>query len=258
MWIYKLKVKPDGTVDRHKARLVAKGYTQMEGIDFFESFSPVAKLVTIRTLLALAASQNWHVHQLDVNNAFVLGNLDEELYMQPPEGYSMPPGHVCKLKKSLYELKHASRQWNQEFNTKMEYFGFKQYKNGYCLIIKSSTVGFLTLLVYVDDILITGPSEELISDVKQCIHELFNIKDLGVAKYFLGIEITCSLHRMFLTQAKYTKDILANVGMEQAKAATTPLPTGIKFTLEAENTLPHPKVYRRHSWSFVVFGVYKA
>ncbi|KAL0301608.1 UNVERIFIED_CONTAM: Retrovirus-related Pol polyprotein from transposon TNT 1-94, partial [Sesamum radiatum] len=156
-----------GTVDRHKARLVAKGYTQVEGVDFFESFSLFAKVVTVRVLLALAASKNWHVHQIDVNNAFLHGNLDEEIYMQPPEGYPVPPGHVCKLKESLYGLKQASRQWNYEFTTKMESFGFIQSKNDYCLFTELTSGGFVALLVYVDDILIAGPSSALIAEVKQ-------------------------------------------------------------------------------------------
>ncbi|KAL0462720.1 UNVERIFIED_CONTAM: hypothetical protein Slati_0159600 [Sesamum latifolium] len=100
-WIYKLKLKPDGMVHKHKARLVAKGYNQIEWVDFFEKFSPVAKVVMVRTLLAAAASAGWHIHQLDVNNAFLYGYMDEDLYIDAPEGYSVPPGHVCRLKKSL-------------------------------------------------------------------------------------------------------------------------------------------------------------
>ncbi|KAK4402748.1 Retrovirus-related Pol polyprotein from transposon RE2 [Sesamum angolense] len=237
-WIYKLKLKPDGTVDRHKARLVAKGYTQVEGVDFFESFSPVAKVVTVRVLLALAASKNWHVHQIDVNNAFLHGNLEEEVYMQPPEGYPVPSGHVCKLKKSLYGLKQASRQWNYEFTTKWSFLVLFNLR-------MTIDAGFVALLVYVDDILIAGPSSALIAEVKQYLDQLFTVKDLGVAKFFLGIEIARSPQGMALTQLEYTREILADTGMTNSRAATTPLPTGVKFTQEAGKPLHNAEVYRR-------------
>ncbi|KAL0300122.1 UNVERIFIED_CONTAM: Retrovirus-related Pol polyprotein from transposon TNT 1-94 [Sesamum calycinum] len=158
-----------------------------------------------RLLLALAASKNWHVHQIDVNNAFLHGNLEEEIYMQPPEGYLVPPGHVCKLKKSLYELKQASRQLNYEFTTKMESLGFIQSKNDYCLFTKLTNAGFVALLVYVDDILIAGPSSALIAEVKQHLDQLFTVKDLGVAKFFLGIEIVRSPQGMASHSAEIYK-----------------------------------------------------
>ncbi|KAK4397290.1 Retrovirus-related Pol polyprotein from transposon TNT 1-94 [Sesamum angolense] len=100
--IFKLKLKPDGTIGRQKVRLVAKGYNQIEGIDYFNTFLPVAKAVTVRTLLVVAASLQWHIHQMDINNAFLHGYIEEDIYMMPPKGYSVPPGHVSKLRRSLY------------------------------------------------------------------------------------------------------------------------------------------------------------
>ncbi|KAL0315559.1 UNVERIFIED_CONTAM: Retrovirus-related Pol polyprotein from transposon RE2 [Sesamum radiatum] len=191
-WVYKLKMNPDGTVNRYKARLVAKGYSQIEGIDYNDSFSPVAKTVTVRLFLGIAAAHFWPVHQLDINNAFLHGFLDEEVYMTPPDGYSAPPGQVCKLQRSLYGLKQASRQWNREFTLKLAEFGFKQSAHDHCLFIKPAPQGFVALLVYVDDILVMAPTRDLISEIKQYLDALFTIKDLGYAKYFLGLEIARS------------------------------------------------------------------
>ncbi|KAL0412157.1 UNVERIFIED_CONTAM: Retrovirus-related Pol polyprotein from transposon RE1 [Sesamum latifolium] len=191
-WIYKLKLKADGSVNKYKARLVVKGYNQIEGISYIDSFSPVAKAVTVRILLAVAASKNWLLHHVDVNNAFLHGFLEEDIYMEPPEGYQVLEGNVCKLKRSLYGLKQASRQWNVEFTSKVEAFGFLQSKHHHCFFTKSSVTGFVLLLICVDDILIAGDSTAAIHEVKTYLNDMFTIKDLGVAKYYLGLEITWS------------------------------------------------------------------
>ncbi|KAK4404009.1 Retrovirus-related Pol polyprotein from transposon RE2 [Sesamum angolense] len=137
-WIYKIKLRPDGTIERCKARLVAKGFSQVEGIDYNDCFAPVAKTVTVRLFLAVAAGRGWPLHHLDVNNAFLHGSLDEVIYMDAPEGYKIPPGQVCRLKKSLYGLKQASRQWNQEFTDKIKAYGFIQSSHDHCLFVKGS------------------------------------------------------------------------------------------------------------------------
>lgn len=116
-WVYKIKHKADGGIDRYKARLVAKVYHQVEGKDYTESFSPVAKPVTVRILLAIATTKQWKVHQVDINNAYLHGTLNEEVFMTPPQGYNKTkPGEVCRLIRSLYGLKQGGRQWNQELS----------------------------------------------------------------------------------------------------------------------------------------------
>ncbi|KAK4390220.1 Retrovirus-related Pol polyprotein from transposon RE2 [Sesamum angolense] len=175
-WIYKIKLRPDGTIERCKARLVAKGFSQVEGIDYNDCFAPVAKTVTVRLFLAVAAGRGWPLHHLDVNNAFLHGSLDEVIYMDAPEGYKIPPGQVCRLKKSLYGLKQASRQWNQEFTNKIKAYGFIQSSHDHCLFVKGSGLQLIALLVYVDDILVTAPTEILIQEVKGYLDRLFSIK----------------------------------------------------------------------------------
>ncbi|KAL0360716.1 UNVERIFIED_CONTAM: Retrovirus-related Pol polyprotein from transposon RE1 [Sesamum radiatum] len=244
-WVYKLKLRDDGSVDRCKARLVAKGYNQVEGVDYVDCFSPVAKAVTVRLFLAIASAHSWHLHQLDVNNAFLHGYLDEEIFMHPPEGYDVPQGHVCKLNRSLYGLKQASRQWNQEFTSKLLVFGFVQSSNDHCLFTMGSQHTFVALLIYVDDVLITSPSVSLITGVKNYLDGLFTIKDLGVARYFLGLQIARSPAGTSVTQTKYITDIIRDTGLINAKSVTTPFPQHIKLSANGGAALSDPEPYRR-------------
>lgn len=171
--------------------MVAKGFNQQFGLDYTEVFSPVAKHVTVRLLITIATINSWPLHQIDVNNAFLHGFLSDDIYMVPPPGYEgAQPCQDCKLVRSLYGLKQASREWNLEFCRQLSAQGFEQSHSDHCLFTKGSGANFICLLVYVDDVLITSPSQHLIDVLKQSLHAAFTIKDLGPAKFFLGIEIT--------------------------------------------------------------------
>lgn len=245
-WVFKLKRKPNGNIDRYKARLVAKGFHQIEGIDCTESFSPVAKLVTVRVLLTVATARKWSTHQIDINNAFLHGFLDEEVYMLPPQGYTgARPGQVCRLYRSLYGLKQAGRQWNVELCCKLEDFGFIQSTFDHCLFIKRSSTSFIILLVYVDDVLIIGDCEKEITKVKDYLDKDFSIKDIGYAHYFLRLEIVRGEDGTHVNQRKYTLDILTYAGLLGSKAVDTPLPKGLKLVASQNNQLVEPDKYWR-------------
>ncbi|WMV49159.1 hypothetical protein MTR67_042544 [Solanum verrucosum] len=168
-WVYSIKIKADGSLDRYKARLVAQGYKQEYGIDYDETFAPVAKMTTVRILLALASIKGWKLHQLDVKNAFLHGNLQEVVYMNPPPGYKyIKLNQVGRLKKSLYGLKQAPRSWFGKFRTTILGAGFTQSSSDYSLFLRRTTSGITILLLYVDDMIITGNEAEYRSMSAAC------------------------------------------------------------------------------------------
>ncbi|RZC01797.1 Retrovirus-related Pol polyprotein from transposon RE2 [Glycine soja] len=213
-WVYKVKYHADGSIERYKTRLVAKGYTQMEGLDFLNTFSPVAKLTTVKLVLALAAINGWHLRQLDVNNAFLHGELNEEVYMQLPPGMVVPHSNqVCRLNRSFYGLKQASRQWFHRLSTLLLNNGFTQASSDHSLFFSFNNESFTEILVYVDDIVLTGNDIKRINQITSLLDVVFKIKDLGNLKFFLGIEVARSPQGIHLCQRKYTLDILSDSGI---------------------------------------------
>jgi hypothetical protein len=186
-----VKQTPEGKVERYKARLVARGYSQTYGIDYDETFAPVAKMSTVKTLISCAANFGWSLHQLDVKNAFLHGDLQGEVYMEIPHGYSKPEmvGKVCRLRKSLYGLKQSPRACFDRFRRALCGMGFKQCNGDHTVFYKHSGRKIVVLVVYVDDIIITGDDEVEIKCLKGKLSREFEVKDLGQLKYFLGIEI---------------------------------------------------------------------
>ncbi|GKA90186.1 putative RNA-directed DNA polymerase [Tanacetum coccineum] len=174
-WVYKIKFKPNGEVERYKARLVAKGFTQKEGVDYHDTFAPVAKLVIVRTLLAVAVKRDWIIHQLDVNNAFLHGDLDEEVYMKIPQGFSKDgETRVCRMRKSLYGLKQASRNWYHKFTTFLSGLSFRHSKADHSLFIYQTASIMVVVLIYVDDIIITENCLNKIQEIKKQLDKEFS------------------------------------------------------------------------------------
>jgi hypothetical protein len=190
-WVYKIKYNSNGTINRYKARLVAKGYAQKHGIDYDETFAPVAKMTTVCGLLAVAAAKGWHLHQMDVKNAFLQGDLEEQVYMVQPPGFhsGTNTSAVCRLKKSLYGLKQAPRAWNAKITQQLHKMSFETSKADSSLFIHKTRLGPINILLYVDDLVITGADLEEINRVKRQLAASFEMKDLGDLHYFLGIEV---------------------------------------------------------------------
>jgi hypothetical protein len=190
-WVYKVKYKADGTLDKHKARLVAKGFAQQEGIDYEETFTPTVKMVTIRLVLALAAHFGWTIYQMDVKSAFLNGHLEEEVYMYQPQGFQVPGKEhmVCRLVKALYGLKQAPRAWYIKIDKHLQDNGFRRSFSDSNLYIKSEDGDVVILVIYVDDIIITGSEVGAITKVKSELCSAFDMTDLGLLHYCLGVEV---------------------------------------------------------------------
>ncbi|RVW95281.1 Retrovirus-related Pol polyprotein from transposon RE1 [Vitis vinifera] len=209
-----------------RAQLVAKGFTQFYGIDYEETFAPVAKLNSIRVLLSVAVNLDWNLHQLDVKNAFLNRELEEEVYMKIPPSMETPEnsGKVCKLRKSLYYLKQSPRAWFDRLTRVVKKHGFIQCQADHTLFMKHSKEGEMTLfIVYVDDIIITGDDEEGIENLKKLLTREFEIKDLGQLRYFLGMEVGRTKEGIVITQRKYVLDLLQETRMLGCKPVDTPM-----------------------------------
>ncbi|OMO51796.1 Reverse transcriptase, RNA-dependent DNA polymerase [Corchorus capsularis] len=232
-WVFKLK-KDGNKLVRYKTCLVVKGFAQKACIDFDEIFSPVVKMSSIRVVLGLAASLNLEIEQLDVKTAFLHGDLQEEIYMDQPEGFKVKGKEhmVCRLKKSLYGLKQALRQWYKKFDSFMVSHLFKRTATDPCVYFRSFGNNFIILLLYVDDMLIVGQDVELISKLKDDLSRSFDMKDLGPAKQILGMDIIRDRKagKLWLSQEKYVERILKRFNMQDAKSVSTPLANHFKLT----------------------------
>ena len=237
-WVFKQKVGSNGQVERYKARLVAQGFSQKHGLDYDETFSPVVRFESLRTIIALAVNNGMKLHQMDVTTAFLNGELEEEVYMKQPEGFIVKSKEdfVCKLKRSIYGLKQSPRCLNSALDNHLKGMGFVQTKGDPCLYIASEGEMFI-IAVYVDDIVLAGKSGKRMTEVKETLAKQFQMKDMGDLHYFLGVKIVQDKESggVYVGQPAYSKNILEKFGMESAKSVNTPVEVSLKLLKAKED-----------------------
>ncbi|KAI5312501.1 hypothetical protein L3X38_041674 [Prunus dulcis] len=235
-WVYKTKRNSKGQIDRYKARLVAKGFTQQEGVDYNETFSPVSTKDSLRVIMALVARFDLHLHQMDVQTAFLNGNLIEKIYMKQPDGFIQKGEEdlVCRLQKSIYGLKQASRQWYLKFDEVVKCQGFIENPLDECIYQKFQGRHYIFMLLYVDDILLASSNLSLLHDTKRMLSNRFQMTDLGEANYVLGIEISRDRERglLSLSQKGYIERILTRFNMQNCIGCDVPFSKGDKLSSE--------------------------
>jgi hypothetical protein len=245
-WIFKNKLNEQRQVVRNKARLVCKGYAQIEGLDFDETFVPIAILEAIRMFLSYACHKRFKVYQMDVKSAFLNGDLSEEVYMEQPEGFKLSDNHylVWKLKKALYGLKQAPRAWYHRLDT---YFKGKGFKRGIVdnnLYIKTKDNNLLIILVYVDDIIFRCNKDPLVQWFASPMESEFEMSMIGELSFFLGLQITQRSKGMFISQEKYLREMLKRFQMEDSKPMGTPMVTGCKLSKNDDSLDVDQRSYR--------------
>lgn len=227
-WVFKTKQDETGNIVRYKARLVARGFTQEEGLDYFETYAPVARISSIRTVLAIAAKEDFELINMDVDTAFLQSPVEEEVYVSQPPGYERrgPNGEelVCKLSKSLYGLKQAPRNWNRTIDDWLRQYGLEPSKADACVYILNSEDGTLVVVLYVDDLIVAGSNKEMVNSFKRAIAERFKMKDLGDLKWILGMEIKRNRQERTLevNQGVYVDRMLERYAMLDSKPVDTP------------------------------------
>ncbi|XP_072976984.1 uncharacterized protein [Typha angustifolia] len=231
-WIFKRKMKADGSIDKYKARLVVKGYRQTEGIDYFDTYSPVTRITSIRLIIALAVLYNLEIHQMDVKTTFLNGELNEEIYMEQPEGFVAPGQErkVCKLVKSLYGLKQAPKQWHEKFDLVMMSNGFHINECDKCVYVKCTSDNYVIICLYVDDMIITSSNINVIKATKNMLANKFDIKDMRVADVILGIKITKATEGYVISQSHYIEKILDKFDKDSSNIARTPIDVNLHLT----------------------------
>jgi hypothetical protein len=230
-WVLVRKFNRAGELVKNKARLVAKGYSQIPGMDYTDTYSPVVRLETIRTILALAVSQNWEIQQMDVKGAYLNGILKEEVFMNQPEGYEDGTLRLCRLIKTLYGLKQSGREWNIELNKELEAKGFNRLYSDPCAYIRKTSEGIEIITVWVDDLLLFTSNETLMGNLKRELQNMFEVTDLGDPNKIVGIEIIRDRGKgeLKISQTRYIESILTRYGLLDANPVATPLDPKVKL-----------------------------
>jgi len=226
-WVFKNKLAESGTIIRNKARLVAKGYNQEEGIDYEETYAPVARLEAIRMLLAYASIMDFKLYQMDVKSAFLNGFIQEEVYVDQPPGFENyeKPTYVYKLKKALYGLKQAPRAWYERLSKFLMNHGFERGKVDTTLFIKNAKDDIILIQIYVDDIIFGATNDHLCKEFASIMQNEFEMSMMGELNFFLGLQIKQLKEGTFINQSKYCKELLKRFEMINAKEMATPMST---------------------------------
>jgi hypothetical protein len=243
-WVFCNKQDEHGVVIRNKARLVAKGYSQIEGLDFGETYAPVARLESIRILLAYATYHGFKLYQMDVKSAFLNGPIKEEVYVEQPPGFedSEYPNHVTKLSKALYGHKQAPRAWYECLRDFLITNGFKVGKADPTLFTKTIAKDLFMCQIYVDDIIFGSTNKSTCEEFSRIMVQKFEMSMMGELKYFLGFQVKQLQEGTFISQTKYIQDILTKFGMKDAKPIKTPM--GTNGHLDTGGKSVDQKVYR--------------
>lgn len=243
-WVLKIKRNEIGEIERFKARLVAKGFRQIPGVDYNEIFSPVVRMPTVRTMLALAAAKGWKLHHLDIDTAFLHGKLQEPIYMEAPEGFEFG-GKVLKLKKCIYGLKQAPKVWYDTLRSKFESQGFVISYSDNSMLVKSSKDDKAFALIYVDDQILTGPDDDLNMQVKEEILKTFPGKDLGEAHFFVGMRLQRDFEKgtLKISQRTHIEDLLNAFNMTNAKPVSVPMDTSLDLRPDSSQPYNNPQRY---------------
>jgi Reverse transcriptase (RNA-dependent DNA polymerase) len=223
-WVFRIKRGPDGSIQKYKARVVAQGFTQIEGIDYDETFAPVAKFASLRTILALATEHDLEVHQMDVKSAYLNGELKEDIFMEPPPGFDVPDGMVLKLVKAVYGTKQGGRVWYENIRSKLESMGYERTDADHAVFIRIRDSIPSIIALYVDDITIASKSLELINQDKEALKQTYQITDLGEITWILGMHVTRDRNAgwIALSQEKYINEVLERFGKSDIRPISTP------------------------------------
>eukprot|EP00742_Colponemidia_sp_Colp-10_P019010 GILJ01022017.1.p1 GENE.GILJ01022017.1~~GILJ01022017.1.p1 ORF type:complete len:919 (-),score=103.72 GILJ01022017.1:30-2786(-) len=247
-WVYKVKLKKDGEVERYKARLVAKGFSQKEGIDYHDVYAPVAKHASIRLVFGICTQLKMYLHQMDVSSAFLYGNLEETIYMTQPKGFEVKgkEDYVCLLRKSLYGLKQAPRQWNHVIDSYMKQIGFARLESDHCIYQRRNQSNFAIVVIWVDDLIIAASTMDDMNNIKAALKQRFKVRDLDELNYCLGWEVKYKREEgiMTINQRKHFVDILRKFKFENAHPQATPLDCNVNLSKNSQNSTESETINR--------------